>query len=328
MGKTKTKKRSKPSPSPSPVSQSTQSKSKSPSLSKSPSDSISSGGSKRALACDSQEVEVTVNGLPSGISENQLKKILDGLKLRIISIIMGKNGTATLVFPFFRYAYEAQVALNGHKLGGNKIFAELHAQKVLPNSAPTPAYPPFPPYPGSYGGVPSYPLPPPPQSLGPNSHPLAQLMRWAKWHHVDVMQARLSSSGKECSAIRSLDPTAIDLEKTTKPKIFVAFEVDPPSRKRSRSHSRHSRSYSRSRSKTRSRSHRRSRTPPRRRIRRGSSRGRNNEICRDNQRGKCQFGSSCKFIHDTETPNKRQTCRDWQRGHCSYGKDCRYLHED
>lgn len=71
------------------------------------------------------------------------------------------------------------------------------------------------------------------------------------------------------------------------------------------------------------------------------------EVCRDFLSGKCNRGSSCRFVHKKEicgdylrgdcrrsgcrySHNKEEgeRCLDYQRGKCSRGDDCRYYHDN
>jgi hypothetical protein len=53
-------------------------------------------------------------------------------------------------------------------------------------------------------------------------------------------------------------------------------------------------------------------------------------VCYSFQRGECNRGDDCRYLHETqETQGRRKTsvCYSFQRGECNRGDDCRYLHE-
>jgi len=74
----------------------------------------------------------------------------------------------------------------------------------------------------------------------------------------------------------------------------------------------------------------------------GRRRGRGRILCLDWQKGRCTYGSSCKFMHDEDvgydtmrndsrspegTPRSRGICFNWQNGRCRRGARCRFSHE-
>lgn len=47
------------------------------------------------------------------------------------------------------------------------------------------------------------------------------------------------------------------------------------------------------------------------------------EICRDFQKGRCNFGDQCRRLHEKRAA---RPCIDWQRGRCRFGSSCRFEH--
>ena len=52
-------------------------------------------------------------------------------------------------------------------------------------------------------------------------------------------------------------------------------------------------------------------------------------ICYSFQRGECNRGDACRYLHETQERKRGPgVCYSYQRGECHRGDACRYLHEE
>lgn len=51
-------------------------------------------------------------------------------------------------------------------------------------------------------------------------------------------------------------------------------------------------------------------------------------ICYSFQKGECDRGDGCRYLHEVQERRKTGVCYSFQRGECNRGDRCRYLHEE
>lgn len=51
-------------------------------------------------------------------------------------------------------------------------------------------------------------------------------------------------------------------------------------------------------------------------------------VCYSFQRGECDRGDGCRYLHEMQERKRTGVCYSYQRGECHRGDRCRYLHEE